>query len=262
MKNILTLIDKEWAEVFKTRTVLWTVAIMPLVMTIMPLVILYTTRGVSGSAADTVDVPAGFFKACAGLSSGDCIQIFILNEFLLMFMMIPAVIPVAIAAYSVVGEKTTRSLEPLLATPITTSELLTGKSLAAVIPAVAATFAGFGIFLLASPLVGLSPVARQAVLGPTWLVAILIGGPLMAVFSVNAALIVSSRVNDPRAAEQISMVAILPLLMLLFGQIAGIVILSPGLMVIFSLVLAVLDVGLILAGARLFEREAILTKWK
>jgi len=59
------------------------------------------------------------------------------------------IIPVNIAAYSVVGEKTTRSLEPLLATPITTAELLIGKNMAAAIPAVLATWAGFLLYLLA-----------------------------------------------------------------------------------------------------------------
>ena len=262
MNRIRTIIDKEWAEVFKTRTVLGTVAAMPLILTILPLVVLYFTSSATAGMQDSVDVPAGFFQACGNLPAGDCMQIFILNEFLLMFMMIPAAIPVAIAAYSVVGEKTTRSLEPLLATPVTTMELLAGKSLAAVIPAVAATFAGFGIFLLASPLVGLSPAARAAVLGPTWLIAILVVGPLMAVLAVNAALIVSSRVNDPRAAEQISMVVILPLLMLVFAQIAGVLIVNVQLVLIAAAILAVVDAALIVAGTRLFEREAILTKWK
>jgi len=161
-----------------------------------------------------------------------------------------------------VGEKTTRSLEPLLATPVTTAELLTGKSAAAVIPAIVATLAGFGIFLLAAPLVGLSAAARAQIFGPTWLLAVLLVGPLMAVLSVNAALIVSSRVNDPRAAEQITIVVILPLLLLVFAQIAGIVILNARLMLVAAAVLALVDIGLIAAGTRLFERESILTKWK
>ena len=46
------------------------------------------------------------------------------------------------------GEKTTRTLEPVLATPISVLELLLGKALAAVIPAVGATWISFLIFLL------------------------------------------------------------------------------------------------------------------
>ena len=160
------------------------------------------------------------------------------------------------------GEKTTRSLEPLLATPITTVELLAGKSLAASIPAIIATWGCFAIFVLLTPLVGVSPAVRSYILGPTWLLAIVVAGPLMAVLAINFSLMVSSRVNDPRAAEQISAVLIVPLMLVLFGQIGGLIILNPTLMFILILILVVLDIGMIYLGARLFQRETILTRWK
>lgn len=265
MDRIRTIIDKEWAEVFKNRVVLMTVAILPLVFTVMPLGILYATRTGATPGGDSTDVPAAFERMCAevsGASGGECLQIFILNEFLLLYMMMPLAIPVAIAAYSVVGEKTTRSLEPLLATPITTEELLAAKGLAAAIPAVLATWGAFAIFVLGMPLVGASPAVYRALFSPTWLIAILVVGPLMAVLAVNFAIIVSSRVSDPRTAEQVSMVVIVPVLGLLFGQIAGVLVLNTQLMLMVAVGLAVVDVGLVYLGARLFQREAILTRWK
>jgi ABC-2 type transport system permease protein len=161
-----------------------------------------------------------------------------------------------------VGEKTTRSLEPLLATPVTTEELLAGKGLAAALPAIAATWVCFFIFLLLAPVVGASPTVSAYMRGPTWMIAVLIIGPLMSIVAVNFAVFVSSRVNDPRAAEQISAVLIVPVLGLLFGQIAGLILLSPTFMWITAVSLAVLDVVLVMLGARLFQREAILTRWK
>jgi ABC-2 type transport system permease protein len=184
------------------------------------------------------------------------------NQFLVLFMMMPLIIPIAIAAYSVVGEKATRSLEPLLATPITTEELLTGKSLAAAIPAILAAWIGFTIFVILAPLVGARPVVLANLLSPVWLLAILVAGPLMAILAVNFALIVSSRVNDPRVAEQISAVIIVPLLAIVFGQIAGVIVLNARFMLIAVGLLALADAGLIYLGARLFQRETILTKWK
>jgi ABC-2 type transport system permease protein len=265
MNRIRTIIDKEWAEVFKNRVVLMTIAILPLVFTLMPLGILYAMRGTAASDGDSTDMPPQFEKMCAqttGATGGECVQIFILNEFLLLYMMMPLAIPVAIAAYSIVGEKTTRSLEPLLATPITTEELLAGKSLAAAIPAILATWGAFGIFVLGLPLVGAAPAVYRSLFNPTWMIAIFLVGPLMAVLAVNFAIIVSSRVSDPRTAEQVSMVVSVPLLGLLFGQSAGVLVLDGRLMAMVAAVLAVLDVGLVYAGARLFQREAILTRWK
>jgi ABC-2 type transport system permease protein len=94
------------------------------------------------------------------------------------------------------------------------------------------------------------------------LIAILVVGPLMAVFSVNVAVMVSSRASDPRVAEQVSMVVILPLMMVLLGQIAGWVVVNAHLMAVVALGLVVIDVGFIYLGARLFQREKILTQWK
>ncbi len=261
--RILTIVDKEWAEVFKNRLVLFTVSFMPLLLTILPLAMLYFT-GASGEdlVGDSADIPPQFFQMCGQLSPIECMQYFLINQFLLMFMMMPLIIPTAIAAYSIVGEKTTRSLEPLLATPITTVELLVGKALAAALPAIGATWLCFFIFVALIPVAGGTPGLVSMALGPTWLVGILIIGPLMAVASVNMAVIVSSRVNDPRAAEQISGILIVPILALLFGQIAGLIVINPTVMAITALVMVVIDAALVVAGARLFQREVILTRWK
>src|SRR5512139_3966413 len=146
MKKINTIIKKEWAEVFKNRMVIFTVAFLPLLMTAIPLGIIFATRDVSGTgeALDS-ELPSEMTQGMCpqGLSSAECFQVFMVSEFMMMFMLVPVAIPVTIAAYSIVGEKTTRSLEPLLATPITTGELLVGKSLSAAIPGTLATYAGF-----------------------------------------------------------------------------------------------------------------------
>src|SRR5690606_7520412 len=136
MKHIKTIINKEWSEVVKNRWVISTMTPLPLMFTALPSVMRATTGGSALSPAiglESSGLPAGFVAGCAGLSATDCMQIYLLNQFMLMFMMMPLMIPTTIAAYSIVGEKTTRSLEPLLATPITTIELLAGKGLAAVI---------------------------------------------------------------------------------------------------------------------------------
>lgn len=263
MSRILTIIDKEWAEVFKNRLVLFTVAFLPLLFTALPLIILSLTSSDSGlSGASESDLPPSFMVACGNLQVADCFQMYLLNQFMLLFMMMPLIIPVAIAAYSIVGEKTTRSLEPLLATPISTVELLTGKALAAALPAIFATWICFAIFLIAAPFVGARPAVVLSLLNGVWMLAVLVAGPLMAIMAVNFAIIVSSRVSDPRTAEQLSAVVILPLLAIVFGQIAGVIVLNSQFMLLAICVLVIIDVALIYLGAKLFQRETILTKWK
>jgi ABC-2 type transport system permease protein len=262
LPRIQTVIDKEWAEVFKNKLVLFTVGFLPLVFTLLPLGIFYATSRTVPSAGELADIPPSFAALCEGAAPAECLQVYLLNEFLLLFMMMPLIIPVSIAAYSIVGEKTTRSLEPLLATPISTAELLTAKGLAAVIPAIAATWIGFAVFLVGLPLVGAGAAVMRQVFSPVWLLAVLVIGPLMAVMSVIFAIMVSSRVSDPRVAEQTAAVIIVPLLAVLFGQLAGVIVLNATFMLVAILLLAAIDVVLVYLGARLFQRENILTRWK
>ncbi len=264
MRKIKTIIRKEWAEVFKNRMVIFIVAFLPLLMTAIPLAILFTTRGsvsASGNVPAFPEEMAG--SLCQGnLSGADCMNVYLVSQFMMLFMIVPVAIPVTIAAYSIVGEKTTRSLEPLLATPITTFELLIGKCLAAVIPAVLATYAAFGIFAGGSWIIVSNKALLAALLDPRWLIAVFLVGPLLAVLAVTFSLMVSSRVNDPRVAEQISMVIIVPVLAGFFGQISGLFILNKQIISIVAVVMLLLDVLMVYLATRVFRREQILTRWK
>ena len=144
--KIKTIIRKEWAEVFKNKMVLFTIIFLPLLFTALPLIFLFSTRD-AGLADMGSELPPQLSALCGkDLTGGECFQVYMTSQMMLLFMMMPLIIPVNIAAYSIVGEKTTRSLEPLLATPITTLELVIGKNLASAIPAIAATFMGFGLY--------------------------------------------------------------------------------------------------------------------
>jgi ABC-2 type transport system permease protein len=266
MNKIKTIIRKEWAEVFKNRMVIFTVAFLPMLLTALPLGIIFSTRdassatGSAGTSGLTSETTQGMCPE--GLSGAECFQVFLVSEFMMMFMIIPVAIPVTIAAYSIVGEKTTRSLEPLLATPITTMELLIGKCLAAVIPAVLATYAAFGIFALGSWLIIANKMLLSALLDARWLIAIFIVGPLLAIMAVTFSLMISSRVSDPRVAEQVSMVIIVPVLGGFFGQVAGLFVLNKTIISWVAVVMLVLDVLLAYLATRVFQRESILTRWK
>ena len=264
MNKVKTIIRKEWAEVFKNRMVIFTVAFLPLLLTAIPLGVLYSMHTTTQASSSSGALPDEMTQSMcpSGLNASDCMQVFLVSEFMMLFMLVPVAIPVMIAAYSIVGEKTTRSLEPLLATPITTAELLAGKCLAAIIPAVLATYAAFGVFALGSWIILANKILLTALLDLRWLIAIFIVGPLIAVLAVTFSMMVSSRVNDPRAAEQISMIVILPVLAGFFGQVAGVFVLNARIISIVAVVMLVVDVGMLYLTTRVFQREQILTRWK
>ena len=87
-KKIKTIVRKEWAEVFKNRMVLFTVAFLPLIMTALPLAIIYGTNSTGAANSLNTEVPSEMVGAmCAqGLTSAECFQVFMVSEFMLMFM--------------------------------------------------------------------------------------------------------------------------------------------------------------------------------
>lgn len=261
MDKVRTIILKEWSEVFKNRLVLFSVAFLPLMFIALPVITMLTIPDMGAESAGFDDAFPGADALCDGLTASQCGEVYMLNLYSFMFMILPVAIPVTIAAYSIVGEKTTRSLEPLLATPITTVELLLGKALAAIIPAVAATWISFAIYVLVMYF-QVSPEAFGYLLDPLWLLAIFVVGPLLTLLSVTIAMMVSSRVSDPRVAEQISMLIILPIVIGVIGQSAGVIIIDREIVLIVALVVFILDVILVYLGVQAFQRETILTRWK
>ncbi len=262
MQKIKTIIRKEWADVFRNRMVLFTVLFIPLVFTAVPVSLLFLTRGTS-AGAPAGELPAQAYQLCPpGVTMIECFQIYVLNQFMLLFMFTPLIVPVTIAAYSIVGEKTTRSLEPLLATPITTAELLLGKNLAAAIPATVGSWFSVTLYVIGARLLVGRPQVAAILFSPMWWIGIFAVGPLLAILSTNCAMMVSSRVNEPHVAEQLSAVVVLPLLTLFLAQVAGLVILNRSLIIALAVGLAVLDALLFRLAERVFDRETILTRWR
>jgi ABC-type Na+ efflux pump permease subunit len=183
------------------------------------------------------------------------------NEATTFLILIAAFLPSIVGSYSFVGEKIEKSLEPLLATPTTDGELLLGKSLASFVPCLAATFIGGAIS--ASILDVWSYTKLGVLLLPDvyWLMVLFVMAPLVCIMSVEANVIVSSRMNDIRAAQQIGSLISLPLI--LFVILAAATALASVLMAVLVIaVLAVVDVTLFYLSKKTFKREEILTKWK
>ena len=262
MNRIYQIVRKEWAEVFKNRFVLFTVAFLPLLAAVLPLGILYFIGSDPNIVDDLDEIPAGFAALCGGMSGQECMQYFLISQFILLFMIIPLAIPISIASYSIIGEKTTRTLEPLLATPITTTELLGGKAAAAVIPGVVATWLAYGILVAGVILLGVGSGVVDNLIDPFWLTAVFVVGPLLALTGVSVAVMVSSRATDPRTAEQTSMLVFLPVMLIFFAQLSGLILLDAQLVLLIAAVLVVLDALLLAVAVQLFQRENILTRWK
>ena len=263
MKQIRTIIAKEWADVRRNKLVLYVVVFVPLLMTAIPVVMLYMMGRVPISQGDLQELGRMLSNPIfAGMSPAEAMQSVMASNMLVLFLMMPLMVPVTISAYSIVGEKVSRSLEPLLATPVTTLQLLLGKGIAAALPGIVMAWLSYGAFLVFARLFAVSDRVFRVFVNPMWLVAMFVLAPLLTVAAVGFGIIISSRTSDPRAAEQLGSLIILPLMLLFIGALAGFIPLSSLTFWLSTVVVALLDIVLVYFGVVLFQRETILTRWK
>ncbi|GAB4506318.1 MAG: ABC transporter permease subunit [Anaerolineales bacterium] len=260
MKKALIVFRKEWREILQNKLILYTILVPPILLAIIPLVMMYFLRNEPVDPEDLA-MYSQFVAALPWLSPEEVVMYVLLNQFVLMFLMMPVVIPVTIASFSIIGEKEQRSLEPLLATPIRVTELLAGKTLAAVVPALLTTWVAFGIFLAGARFLA-TPALLRALLSPMWWLAFFVMAPLFCILSVAIGVVISSRVNDTRVAQQIGGLIVLPVVALAMLQTFGKVLYTTQTFALACVVLAAIDVLVIRVGSSLFQRETILTRWK
>lgn len=268
MRKLRAILLKEWAEVFRNRMVLITFAVLPMSFLALSLGTFLVTRyalpadpDLARKLAATGELPEAFVAQCDGITEAACLEGYLATVYLLLFLLIPVLIPNSFAAYSVVGEKVSRTLEPLLATPIHTWELLVAKAAAAVLPAVGATWLSVAIYLGALPaLVG--PAAVRMVTAPHWLLALGVLSPLLSLFAVFSAMMVSSLAKEPRTAEMTAGLIVTPVLLVLFSQMAGLLMIDGTFVGVGIVSTALVDVGLAWLAVQVFDREHILTRWR
>jgi ABC-2 type transport system permease protein len=257
------IISKEWMDMGKNKMVLVMMALLPVLLVGMILGTAYfmerapETDYEPGSGSSALTLP----PEMAHLDPKTGTIVLMNDQYMFYLLMIPMTLPVYIAAYSIIGEKETRSLEPLLATPITTTELLVGKTIAAVVPAVLLAWLSFaltavGMYILASP------VIFAYLVRPVWTLSMAIHAPLFALLSTTSGVIASSRLNDPRAAQQVTALFIVPVIGLSMAVLMGRLYLGLELLLWATVLMVLVNVGALWLAVKLFRRETILTRWK
>jgi ABC-2 type transport system permease protein len=267
MNRVLALLGKELADLRKNPAVFLPAVLTGFISILLPFFVAIIVPQFAGERlADSSDfeIAVEMYRnqpAMRGLDPEGAIQVWIFQQFLVLLVLTPVAGSMSVAAYSVIGEKQARTLEPLLATPLTTFELLAAKVLGSLLPALMLTLACFGVYIAGVALFA-QPGVFLALLTPTSLAIVFVLGPLAALAALQLAVCVSSRVNDARSAQQIGALIILPIAAMLVLQLTGTFLLTIPVIAFIALMLAGVNVSLMLFGIALFDRESILTRWK
>jgi uncharacterized membrane protein SpoIIM required for sporulation/ABC-type transport system involved in multi-copper enzyme maturation permease subunit len=176
-----------------------------------------------------------------------------LIPFLLMIVgFFPISFSLIIALESFVGEKERRSLEPLLSTPVTDTQLYIGKTLSATVPPLVGSILGIAVYLVGVYFnVNWTPP-------PLLLVQIVLLNVIQAFVMVSGAVVVSSQTTSVRAANLLASFIIIPMAFLI--QAEALIMFWANYVALWWIMLGlvVLNVVLVRMGIRIFNREELL----
>ena len=267
MRRAVALLEKELADLRQNPALFMPAALTGFFSILLPFIVAIVIPQVTGerlSDSSDFQVATEIFRNEPSLRQLDpeaAVQAWIFQQFLVLLVLTPVAGSMSVAAYSVIGEKQARTLEPLLATPLTTFELLAAKVLGALVPALLLSVAAFTLYAIGVTMFA-EPGVFRVLLTPRSLGIIFLVGPLAALAALQLAVCVSSRVHDARSAQQIGALIILPIAGLLVMQLTGSFQLTVTAIAVISAALVAVNAALMLLGIALFDRESILTRWK
>jgi ABC-2 type transport system permease protein len=185
-----------------------------------------------------------------------------LNAFSFWFVIGAATLPSGIASYSIAGEKIQKSLEPLLATPITDGEILLGKSISSFVPPIASIYVSSAVYMILMD--ALTRPALGYLYYPNWSFGaiLLLLAPLASILTIELTVILSARANDIRSVQQFTGVLFFPFIVIYVMTEIDVIKLNIINLLIMSGIFLVVDILLFYLSTATFKREEILTKWK
>ncbi len=267
-RRIFNIMLKEWQALAGDLNTLLLVTLLPLLIVGEAIIVIYLGARFGGEVLSS----ASFFQGTmakltaavpgvAVLPVADQIRVLLLTQFNFFLLLIPTMIAMNSAAFSIVEEKMSRSLEPLLATPVRTWELLLGKALSGALPALVITWTCAGIFLGGVSALGWG-FLLAFVLTPSWFIGLFFLAPAIALLSFLLGVIGSSRAKDARSAQNLALFIIFPLFGLIAIQFTGVVWFTPVLTGILGMAFGLVDLLVLRVAIRLFKRESIIINWR
>jgi ABC-2 type transport system permease protein len=261
---VTVIARRDLTVVARSRAVSLPIAILPIVFFVLAPLFLTLGAAAIGSDRAQLDrllaaIPAPLRRDLAGLSPSAQVIVWGLEYvFATFFLIVPLMTSAVIAADSFAGEKERKTLEALVFTPTSDLELYAGKLLAPWLAAVTVSTIGYVVFVAVATAAGGAIVGRPIALTPRWLVFVVVLAPGAAALAVGALVQVSARVRGFQEAYQVGGLVVLPLVVLLLGQLSGVLYLDLAAVVVSAAVVWLVAAATLALGYRSFRRERLL----
>jgi ABC-type Na+ efflux pump permease subunit len=178
-----------------------------------------------------------------------------------MFLILPLMVSSVIAADSFAGEKERKTLEALLYTPTTDQELFTAKLLGGWTTAITVAILGFIVYAVMVNAAGWKSIGHLFFPNWMWIALVLWVTPAVAGLGLVVMVFVSARAQGFQDAYQLGGLVVLPVLILIIGQISGVMYFSLGVVLFVGLLVWMIDIGLLWLASKTFRRGELMTKF-
>jgi len=269
-RAIFAIARKDLKVALQNKGVVLPIIILPVILFVaLPWILAYAS---SLAAADIGSVtnmgqllqrmPAGLLNELGKYTQEQQIIVFGLVYMLApMFLIMPLMVSSVLAADSFAGEKERKTMEALLYSPTTDRELFSAKLLGAWAAAVAVAILSFIIYAIMVNAAAWHSI--HAIFFPNWMwiALVLWVTPAVAGLGLVVMVFASAKAQGFQDAYQTGGMVVLPVLLLMVGQISGVMYFSLGVVLLVGLVIWLIDIGLLWLASKSFRRGALMTKF-
>jgi ABC-2 type transport system permease protein len=269
-RAMLAIVRKDLKVAVQNKGVVIPIIILPLILfVIIPWIMAYipSLANAAGTSLSNMDellvrMPSGLLNELSGYTPDQQLIVFSLVYMLApMFLILPLMVSSVLAADSFAGEKERKTLEALLYTPTTDRELFTAKLLGVWITAVTVALVSFIVYVVMVNAAGWHSIGHIFFPNWMWIALALWVTPAVAGLGIVVMVFVSVRAEGFQDANQTGGLVVLPILLLMVGQISGVMYFSVGVVLFVGLVIWLIDVVLLWFVSKSFRRGELMTKF-
>ncbi len=265
LKLIWELIKKDWAEAFRSKQILLSTTILPLLLALgVPVIFMLS---MSYAPMGTTDIGFDVFTDLLPPITSDWNQLSDKAQILIIasifgqvfLLLVPVMIASFVSADTIVGEKERQTIEGLLILPVTDSEILLAKISSTLIPVLILTSIMGILYTLIVDFITFPYLGRLYLPNFQFILVMALFTPLLGFGTTTFIVMISSRVSSTRDAQQLTGFFVLPALFLITGQLI-IIFINIWLIIIGILILGVFDFLTYKLALSLFNREKLMSQ--
>ncbi len=236
-KAMSAIVKKDLRSITANRRFFASLMIVPLVLALfLPSIFVLTAY----YAPEDPDIQAMLGLLPQGLLSDDpglALLHLIFNYLLpVFFLIIPIMASSIMAASSFVGEKEKHTLETLFYAPLSLDQIFRSKVLASFLLSMAVSLLSFLARVIVIEAEVFFLMGTFLVPGPNWLVMLVLLSPSVSLIAVTLIVRSSAKAQSMEESQQSAVFLILPLVLLIVGQVSGLMLVSPWILLALSLV--------------------------